>query len=261
MIVPPGDQTDDIDSTVSFQLVANGGTAPLNWTTAQGLPTTMSMNTSGLITGRTPATPGSHSITVTVQDDYDLTNTATFTWIVNARPTMNAPAAQRSMEGKAITAVQLSASGGTGPFTWSATGLPPGVSLNTGTGQITGTPTDDGPYRVTGTVRSKNGNTSSASWDWNVRPALTITNFAITAGQRSTNRNTTVDLQLAASGGSGTGYRWSATNLPSWLTLTSAGKLSGKAPNAASTTSNIKITVTDSESWTTETVTFSWRVP
>ena len=45
----------------------------------------------------------------------------------------------------------ISASGGTPPYGWSVTAgsLPPGLSINAGTGAITGTPTTAGTYAFT----------------------------------------------------------------------------------------------------------------
>jgi hypothetical protein len=54
----------------------------------------------------------------------------------------------------------LSATGGDGgPYTWTATGLPPGLSISGD--QVTGTPTTDGTYSVTITVKDSRGDTAS----------------------------------------------------------------------------------------------------
>jgi alpha-tubulin suppressor-like RCC1 family protein len=53
--------------------------------------------------------------------------------------------------GQAYTAT-LKATGGTKPYTWTATGLPTGLTLNTTTGTITGTPATAGTSAITATV-------------------------------------------------------------------------------------------------------------
>ena len=47
---------------------------------------------------------------------------------------------------------QLSASGGNLPYTWSASGLPAGLSIDPNTGLISGTPTTAGLVNVTVSV-------------------------------------------------------------------------------------------------------------
>ena len=49
-------------------------------------------------------------------------------------------------------------------------------------------------------------------------------------------------MQLTASGGSGAGYFFSATNLPAWLFLSSTGTLTGTPP--ATTGSPFHFTIT-----------------
>jgi Zn-dependent metalloprotease len=65
--------------------------------------------------------------------------------------------------GTAISSFTLSASGGTAPYTWSATGLPPGVTLGSSTGTVSGTPTTAGTYNVTATATGSGGSGSGSA--------------------------------------------------------------------------------------------------
>jgi serine protease len=78
------------------------------------------------------------------------------------------PGNQSSTVNTAIGPVQLSASGGTPPYAWSATGLPPGLTVSAA-GSITGTPTKTGSYTVTVTATDSSNATGSASFGWSVR--------------------------------------------------------------------------------------------
>ncbi|MDR7274630.1 putative Ig domain-containing protein [Catenuloplanes atrovinosus] len=259
-IVAPGGQADDVNTAVSLQLQANGGTAPLNWVSAEGLPPTMSMNSSGLITGTTPATPGTHTITVTVQDDYDLINTGTFTWTVNPLPTVQPQADLNSQGGVAITPLTLRVNNGTAAYSWAATGLPPGLSLSASTGVISGTPNRVGVYTVVTTVTDKNGNTATDTFVWTVPPLTVVTPGALVLVRGQTMTPVTV----TASGGvqnSSRQYAWTATGLPLGVTLNATtGVISGRPSTAG--TYRIVVTVRDSQlpQNTASTNEFTWRV-
>lgn len=77
----PGSQSTATGSSVSLQLSASGGTSPYTWT-ASGLPTGLSISSSGLISG-TASTAGSYSVTATVTDSTGATGSATFGWTVS----------------------------------------------------------------------------------------------------------------------------------------------------------------------------------
>jgi hypothetical protein len=80
--------------------------------------------------------------------------------------TVTNPGARTGTVGTA-TSLQLSASGGTAPYTWTATGLPPGLSISS-SGLISGTPTTAGSYSVTATARDSAGLTGSATFAWTI---------------------------------------------------------------------------------------------
>ena len=87
----------------------------------------------------------------------------------NGSVTVNNPGNQTGTVGTAVS-LQLSASGGTAPYTWTATGLPAGLSISSG-GAISGTPTTAATSNVTVTAKDSTGTTGSASFSWTINPS------------------------------------------------------------------------------------------
>jgi Zn-dependent metalloprotease len=82
------------------------------------------------------------------------------------------PGSQTGTVGTAAS-LTLSASGGTTPYTFSATGLPAGLSINASTGVISGTPTTAATYSVTATVTDSatpTHATASQTFSWVISP-------------------------------------------------------------------------------------------
>ena len=79
---------------------------------------------------------------------------------------VNNPGSQTGTVGTAAS-LQLSASGGTAPYTWTATGLPTGLSISSA-GLISGTPSAAGSYSVTATAKDATNATGSASFSWTI---------------------------------------------------------------------------------------------
>jgi Zn-dependent metalloprotease len=86
--------------------------------------------------------------------------------------TVTNPGSKTGTVGTAISNVTLSASGGTAPYTWTATGLPAGLSISTG-GVISGTPTTAATYNVTVTATDSAATpqSGSASFTWTISPS------------------------------------------------------------------------------------------
>ncbi|GAA0953471.1 hypothetical protein GCM10009554_57880 [Kribbella koreensis] len=80
-------------------------------------------------------------------------------------PTVTNPGAQTSTAGTADS-LQLAATGGTTPYSWSATGLPAGLTVNASTGLISGTPTAAATSTVTAKVTDAAGKTGTVSFSW-----------------------------------------------------------------------------------------------
>jgi subtilase family serine protease len=80
-VANPGSKTGTVGTAVSLQLSASGGTSPYTWT-ATGLPTGLSISSSGLISG-TPTAAGSYSVTATAKDAASKTGSTTFSWTIS----------------------------------------------------------------------------------------------------------------------------------------------------------------------------------
>jgi cellulose binding protein with CBM2 domain/putative Ig domain-containing protein len=84
------------------------------------------------------------------------------------------PGAHTGAVGTVVTPVQIQAidSAAGQALTYSATGLPPGLTISS-TGSITGTPTTAGSYFVTATATDSTGASGSASFTWTISGGLT----------------------------------------------------------------------------------------
>ncbi len=254
VITNPGNQTSEQTVADSLQMTATGGAPPLVWA-ASGLPAGFSISTTtGLISG-TPTTTGTASVVVTATDGFNLIGTAAFNWTINSVLTLTNPGNKSGVVGAAVSFTPTSG-GGVPAYAWVATGLPAGLTIDAGAGTISGTPTAAGPNAVTITDTDSEGKAVTVAFTWTIYPALVATNQST---QRSITNTTISSVQMTATGGSGTYTNWSATGLPTGLTLNaSTGVISGKPTVTGSY--SVVVTVTDSAGNTDATNAFTWVV-
>jgi hypothetical protein len=113
---------------------------------ATGLPGGITIDPStGVISGTPTSTDdlGVDHVTVTVSDDTPIdTVTTSFDLTVSKVLRMDSITDVSVNRGSALTDIQLTGHGGVPSYTYAATGLPAGVTINASTGVISGTPTD-----------------------------------------------------------------------------------------------------------------------
>lgn len=148
---------------------------------------------------------------------------------------------------------QFTCSGGVPPCTWTATGLPPGLSVDAA-GNVTGTPTTAGVFPFTVTARDTHNTTASGSWSWYVYAALT----EINPGNQTGTVGTAVSpVQLRCLGGIPPCF-WTITGLPPGVSLNNLIQLVGTPTTAGTFT--VTITVKDTRNVTSPPVSFTWII-
>ena len=179
----------------------------------------------------------------------------------NAPPALTNPGTQSSKVGQPAS-LQLVGSDPKGDvLTYSATGLPPGLTLMASTGYVSGTPTTSGSYSVTARV-SDGTLTASQTFTWTTgvvdtaAPVVTIS--SPTSAATYSTAAATVSLSGTASdsvgvtqvtwvnnrGGSGTASGATSWTVPSIALQTGANVLTVTARDAAGNTKTTSITVT-----------------
>jgi hypothetical protein len=237
-----------IGTAYTQALTPAGGTAPYSFAiTAGALPAGLVLTSAGTISG-TPTAAQTANFTVTVTDSTQPARTAseplTLT-IVNPPVTITTSTLPPGTIGSPYSAPVMAAYG-TPPYTFAlASGsgaLPAGLSLSAA-GVISGTPTVYGKFPISVQVTDSSGGAPAmANFTLQINPTpLVFSGSTLANGTVGSEYSAT----LTASGGN-TPYSYAVTNgsLPSGLTLSTGGVISG-TPTATGT-STFTVTVTDS---------------
>ena len=235
VITSPTTATGQVAVAFSYNITATNNPTSFN---ATGLPAGLTVNTStGLISG-TPTTAGTYTVTISATNAGG-TGSATLTLTIKPAP----PVITSSLTatGQVGVAFSYTITATNSPTSYNATVLPAGVlpaglSVNTSTGVISGTPTTAGTYNVTISATNAGG-TGGATLTLTINPPAPVIQPPFTAtGQVGVAFSYTITAT-----NSPTSYN--ATGLPAGLTVnTSTGLISGTPTTAGTYTVTISAT-------------------
>lgn len=152
-------------SPVTF--VASGGAGAPYTFTAQGLPDGLVVSSAGVLSG-IPLASGDFFYNVSVTDAAGVTGNTGCVMVVTEPPTA-ACATISATQGTPMAPVALVATGGVGPYTFSATDLPAGLAISSN-GTISGTSTVSGTFAYTVTITDSMGAVGTLHCSLSVTP-------------------------------------------------------------------------------------------
>jgi Putative Ig domain len=249
---PSAAQAIDQGQQVSFTAsVANDSTsAGVTWACSGAACTALTgVSTTSATFGATGTTG---TATITATSIKLITASSSVTVTVTAAPAISTTQAQVTAApatGGVAYNLALAATGGAGTLTWSATGLSDGLSINSSTGAISGTPTAKGTvtFTVTVTDASTAGpKTASAPFTITVNnpapPAITTTQAQVTAAPAIAGSVYGFTFHASGTGA----LTWSAVGLPAdALSLAAITGIVAGTPTSKATVS-FTLTVSDS---------------
>lgn len=233
-----GDLGKNADVTGAY--TSTGGTAPYVYSHTGTLPDGMALAADGTRSGKVN-TAGTYNYTVISTDANGHTGKLVETVIVSPVVITVTGATGNVINGHAVTGAYVVGGNGSGPMTFTASNLPPGMQV-AADGTKSGTVTTNGTYNVAVTVTDINGETGSFT-DKIVVGTLTVANTALQA-----------NVGNAYSGGLALGGVYLDTvtalsdDLPAWVTSVSINNkkvVFTGTPTALGTTDTFHVTVTD----------------
>jgi hypothetical protein len=231
-------------------IAANGGATPYSWSLVAGaLPDGLELDESSGIVAGTPTTSGGYAFTVQVTDSSDPQKSASQSFSVTIASASQDLVITTTGFGDGVVGLgygaYVSAVGGTTPYTWSVVGsLPPGLTLDPATGQISGTPGTAGSYSFT--IHLSDSSTpkklASAPFTIKVYPPLQVATASLPTAVIGAPYAATIEV---TGGLAPYGYSLVAGSLPPGLLLSSSGTISG-TPSGAGGSYGFSVQVTDS---------------
>ena len=198
----PGGAT---DAAYSQTLAASGGTPPYTWSVSSGaLPAGISLNSSNGLLAGTPTASGTFQFTTQVTDSGTGKASKAFALTITAATSNLAITTTAPLPGASVGSAYsqtLTATGGKPPYSWSVTtgALPDGLSLNSNSGLISGTPTATGSFTFNARVTDSASAPANQLLSINVGPASATPSLTITGIPANTNSAAQVPFDVVLS--------------------------------------------------------------
>lgn|GEM_PF-5576783 len=199
-----GNQSNELGDTVNLSVTASDQDNDTLTFSASRLPTGLGISSTGSITGQAN-TAGSFQTVVTVSDG-QATNSETFTWTVNGPqnrpPVVTSISSQSSTVGDNVSLAVQASDADNDTLTYSATGLPAGLQINSASGVISGRPSGAGRSTVA-VVVSDGSASDTAAFIWTVTDTvqplvISLGASSVRVGEDNTTIGVIVNLSRAA---------------------------------------------------------------
>jgi len=200
------------------------------------------------------------------QNEQIYRTTASFNFFDYRTPILANPGDQNGVEGDTPDLSLLATDPNNNLLTYSATGLPPGLSLDPIYGNLTGTidygDAANGPYVVT-VIATNGGLSASQTFLWNVTraaPSIDNADDAVWDGMNNA-EGTSVSVPVIASDPDNLPLSYGATGLPAGLAIDpNSGIISGVVARGDDTGAAYDVVVSVSNGYKTTTLEFPWTI-
>ena len=234
MLPDTGNQSAEVGASFLLTLpAATAGTTPYDYT-ATGLPPGLSFTESNRRITGTPTTAGTYAVTYSVEDDAGETASDAFDIVVvaaGAPLSLPSTGNQSAVIGEPFSITLPTAAGGEPPYSYTTSGRPPGITFNTSTRVLSGTPTTAGTYAVTYQVTDDDNDTESDTFNIVVAAAAAALALVGTADQ-SASEGVSFSLTLPEATGGSEPYVYEAIGLPPGLTFNASTRVASGTPTS-----------------------------